>query len=58
VLNDRSRAAILRLGAQSEGVTRRDSRRADGSWRDSAVHSIVTDEWPGVRQGLLARLAR
>jgi RimJ/RimL family protein N-acetyltransferase len=54
VLNHRSRAAILRLGAQSEGVT----RRADGSWRDSAVHAIVTDEWPGVRQGLLARLAR
>ena len=57
VVNDRSRAAILKLGATFEGVTRRDSRRADGSWRDSAVHSILVDEWPAVRAGLLARLA-
>ena len=57
VINARSRAAILKLGATFEGVTRRDSRRADGSWRDSAVHSILVDEWPAVRAGLLARLA-
>jgi len=57
VINARSRAAILKLGAAFEGVTRRDVRRADGSWRDTAVHSILVDEWPGVRAGLLARLA-
>ena len=57
IINHRSRAAILRLGAQFEGITRRDSRRADGSWRDTAVHSILVDEWPSVRQGLLARLS-
>ncbi len=56
VINARSRAAILKLGATFEGITRRDVRRADGSWRDSAVHSILVDEWPGVRAGLLARL--
>lgn len=56
VVNARSRAAILKLGATFEGVTRRDSRRADGSWRDSAVHSVLVDEWPTVRAGLLARL--
>ncbi|MGO4599984.1 GNAT family N-acetyltransferase [Terrabacter sp. 2RAF25] len=56
VINARSRAAILKLGATFEGVTRRDVRRADGSWRDSAVHSILVDEWPTVRAGLLARL--
>jgi hypothetical protein len=33
-------------------------RRADGAWRDSAVFSILRDEWPDVRQGLLARLER
>jgi N-acetyltransferase len=55
--NARSRAAILKLGATFEGITRRDVRRADGSWRDSAVHSILVDEWPGVRTGLEARLA-
>lgn len=56
VINSRSRAAILKLGAQLEGITRRDMRRADGTWRDSAVHSILVDEWPGVRAGLRARL--
>jgi len=56
VVNARSRAAILRLGAVFEGVTRRDVRRPDGTWRDSAVHSILVDEWPTVRARLLARL--
>lgn len=55
-INDRSRAAILKLGAVFEGVLRRDVRRADGSWRDSAVYSILIDEWPAVRAGLLARI--
>ena len=56
VVNARSRAAILKLGAVFEGVTRRDVRRPDGTWRDTAVHSILVDEWPTVRAGLLARL--
>jgi RimJ/RimL family protein N-acetyltransferase len=56
VLNDRSRAAILKLGATFEGITRRDQRRADGSWRDAAIYSIVGDEWPAVRAGLEARI--
>lgn len=56
-LNARSRAAILKLGAVFEGVVRRDRPRADGSWRDTAVYSILVDEWPAVRAGLEARLA-
>ena len=56
VINARSRAAILKLGAVFEGITRRDVRRPDGTWRDSAVHSILVEEWPQVRAGLLARL--
>jgi RimJ/RimL family protein N-acetyltransferase len=57
-LNNRSRAAILKLGAQFEGVLRRTNPRADGTWRDTAVYSILGDEWPAVRAGLEARLAR
>lgn len=57
-LNDRSRAAILKLGATFEGIVRRDSLRADGSWRDTALYSILVDEWPAVRAGLEERLAR
>lgn len=56
-LNERSRAAITKLGATFEGVIRRDRRRADGTWRDSAVFSVLVEEWPGVRSGLEARLA-
>jgi RimJ/RimL family protein N-acetyltransferase len=58
VLNSRSRAAIARLGASFEGIARHDMRRADGAWRDSAIFSILSHEWPGVRQGLVARLER
>jgi RimJ/RimL family protein N-acetyltransferase len=58
VLNERSRAAMLGIGAKFEGIVRRDMKRADGSWRDTAVYSILIDEWPDVRAGLEARLAR
>jgi RimJ/RimL family protein N-acetyltransferase len=57
VRNERSRAAILRLGATFEGVQRRMQQRADGSWRDTAVYSVLADEWPSVRAGLEQRLA-
>jgi RimJ/RimL family protein N-acetyltransferase len=56
-VNARSRAAILKLGATFEGVLRRHMRRPDGSWRDTAVYSVLADEWPAVRAGLEARLA-
>lgn len=56
VMNERSRAAILRLGAKSEGVLRHTQRRADGTWRDTAVYSVLREEWPDVRSGLDARL--
>ena len=55
--NDRSQAAIARLGATREGVLRRHTRRADGSFRDTVVFSILRDEWPSVAEGLRARLA-
>ncbi|MFJ3491245.1 GNAT family N-acetyltransferase [Leifsonia aquatica] len=57
VLNERSRAAILRLGAQFEGVLRHTQPRADGTWRDTAVYSVLREEWPAVRAGLDERLA-
>lgn len=55
--NAHSRAAIEKLGAVFEGVIRRDQALADGGWRDTAVYSVLRDEWPGVRAGLEARLA-
>ncbi len=58
VLNLRSRAAIARLGATFEGVVRREQRRADGTWRDTAMFSIIIDEWPQLRENLVERLQR
>jgi RimJ/RimL family protein N-acetyltransferase len=56
-LNLHSQAAIARLGAQREGVLRRHTKRADGSFRDTVVFSILRDEWPQVKAGLEARLS-
>jgi len=55
--NERSRAAILALGAQFEGVFRKHMRMADGWIRDSAWYAITDDDWPAVRTRLVARLA-
>lgn len=57
VLNLHSRAAIAKLGATFEGVVRREQPRADGTWRDTAMYSVVIEEWPQVRAGLEKRLA-
>ncbi|MEU6232252.1 GNAT family protein [Kitasatospora sp. NPDC047058] len=56
-LNDRSRNAIQRLGAQYEGTHRREKRRANGVWRDTAYFSMLRDEWPAARERLTGRLA-
>jgi len=56
-LNERSRAAILKLGAKHEGDLRNHRIRADGSYRHSSYYSILDTEWPGVKEGLVRRLA-
>lgn len=56
-LNTRSQAAVARLGAVREGVLRRHRRRADGTFRDTVVFSILAGEWPQVRAGLAERIA-
>jgi len=56
-LNDRSRAAILKLGARFEGILRNHRLRADGSRRGSAYYSVIEDEWPAVKAGLARRLS-
>ena len=51
-LNQRSRAAIARLGAKQDGILRNHSRLPDGSLRDTVVFSIIASEWPAVKQHL------
>jgi len=50
--NDRSRAAIERIGARCEGILRAHRLAADYTPRDSVCYSIVTAEWPTVRRRL------
>lgn len=56
-LNEHSRGAMLKMGAQFEGVHRKHMRRADGTLRDTAYFSVIREEWPRVEAGLEARLA-
>ncbi|MBI3155578.1 MAG: GNAT family N-acetyltransferase [Burkholderiales bacterium] len=57
-LNQPSRRAIERLGAQLDGILRSHMRLADGTLRDTAVYSITAAEWPAVRRHLDHLLAR
>lgn len=54
--NQRSRAAIERLGCRPEGILRAHRPAADGGVRDSAMYSLLSSEWPAVKQQLLQRL--
>jgi RimJ/RimL family protein N-acetyltransferase len=56
--NQRSRSAILRLGARFDGVLRAARPASDGAIRDTAAFSILEAEWPAVRSNLQARLSR
>ena len=56
VLNEQSRAAILRLGAKQEGILRKHLILPSGRVRDSVLFSIVDDEWSEVKETLEKRL--
>jgi N-acetyltransferase len=57
-LNERSRAAIVRIGARPEGILRAHRVMPDGRIRDSALYSIVRPEWADVQAALADRLRR
>lgn len=54
--NERSQAAVLRLGAVKEGVLRRHVVMPDGRLRDSVIFSVIREEWPQVEARLAERL--
>ena len=55
-LNERSRAAILRLGAREEGIFRNHMITASGRIRHTVYFSIIDSEWPVVKGRLEAKL--
>jgi RimJ/RimL family protein N-acetyltransferase len=56
-LNDRSRNAILRLGAKEEGTFRNHMTTSSGRIRHSVYFSIIDSEWPAVRRDLEEKLS-
>jgi RimJ/RimL family protein N-acetyltransferase len=55
-LNQKSRNAILRIGAKEEGTLRRHLITWTGRVRDTVYFSILDGEWPEVRAALESRL--
>lgn len=55
-LNERSRAAILRIGAKEEGIFRNHMITASGRIRHTVYFSIIDSEWPRVKENLEAKV--
>ncbi|HUU13046.1 MAG TPA: GNAT family protein [Terriglobia bacterium] len=51
-LNEKSRAALLRIGAKEEGTFRNHMITSTGRLRHSAYYSIIDSEWPAVKTRL------
>ena len=56
--NEPSRAALLGIGAQFEGIFRNHMVMPEGPMRHSAYYSVIDEEWPAVRSALETSLAR
>ncbi|WP_114783755.1 GNAT family N-acetyltransferase [Botryobacter ruber] len=50
VLNERSRKALLKIGATEEGILRRHTRMHDGRMRDTIYYSILRPEWQELKE--------
>ena len=57
-LNEKSRNAILRLGAKQEGIFRQHMICESGRLRDTVYFSILDNEWQSVKENLLQKLGR
>ena len=56
-LNEKSRNAILRIGAKEEGTFRNHMITRAGRYRHTVYFSVIDSEWPDVKRGLEERLA-
>jgi RimJ/RimL family protein N-acetyltransferase len=54
--NEKSRNAIARLGAKYEGLLRNQRILSDGSFRNTAIFSIIDSEWHSVNKKLMSKL--
>ncbi|HET9253266.1 MAG TPA: GNAT family N-acetyltransferase [Candidatus Eisenbacteria bacterium] len=58
VRNERSRAAMLRIGAREEGILRKHMLSDRGVSRDTIFYSVIDDEWPEVKARLEEMMTR
>ena len=56
-INERSRNALLRIGAKEEGTLRNHMIVHDGRYRHTVYFSVIDSEWPDVKANLEAKLA-
>jgi RimJ/RimL family protein N-acetyltransferase len=56
--NERSRNALLRIGAKEEGTLRNHMIVYDGRYRHSVFFSVIESEWPEVKARLEEKLSR
>lgn len=54
--NSRSRRALEKIGATFEGLLRKDKIEPSGQARNTALYSIIKDEWPNLKSKLAADL--
>jgi RimJ/RimL family protein N-acetyltransferase len=57
-LNEKSRAALTRIGAQQEGIFRNHMVQPDGRFRHSVYFSVIDSEWRRVKAALETKLGR
>jgi N-acetyltransferase len=57
-LNEKSRAAILRIGAKQEGIFRNHMITSTGRVRHTVYFSVIDSEWPAIKAELERRLGR
>ncbi len=57
-LNEKSRAALLRIGATEEGTMRNHITMPDGRLRHSVYFSVIESEWPWVKARLEKMIER
>jgi len=56
-LNQRSRNAMLRIGAKEEGIFRNHMVVQGGRLRHTVYFSIIDSEWPEVKKSLEEKLS-
>jgi RimJ/RimL family protein N-acetyltransferase len=57
-LNEKSRSAILRIGAKQEGIFRNHMITDTGRMRHTVYFSVIDSEWPHVKVSMEHRLGR